>query len=239
MILWMLAVVCGYFVKGVTGFANTLVVSSIMTFSAANADISPVELLLSVPTNLLMAWRNQREIDWRLCLPPLLMVLAGDAAGVLLLSRVDAAAVKLIFGGVLIGLGAEMLWRDWRGVKPGNGHPLLLFLLGTAAGVLSGLFGVGALLAAYFARVTEEDGAFKGSMCFIFATENLFRVAAYGMTGLLTLSTVRIAVQLAPCMCLGLWMGMRLCGRLDGRLVKRIVIVMLMISGASMLLTGL
>lgn len=239
MILWMLAVLCGYFVKGVTGFANTLVVSSIMTFSTANADISPVELLLSVPTNLIMAWKNRRAVNWRLCVPLLVMVLAGDAVGVMLLARVNAGAVKLIFGAVIVLLGAEMLWRDLRGTGRSRGNPVLLFLLGTAAGVLCGLFGVGALLAAYFSRVSRDDSEFKGSMCLIFAVENMFRVAAYGMTGLLTMATVKNAAMLAPCMGLGLLLGMRLCGRLNARLVKRIVMVMLMISGAAMLLTNL
>lgn len=238
MLLWMLAVACGYFVKGVTGFANTLVVTSIMAFSASNLQISPVELLLSAPTNLLMAWRSRREINWRLTLPPLLMVLAGDVAGVLLLRTVDAAAVKMIFGAAMIVLGAEMLWREKRGRGDGRANPVLLTVLGTAAGVLSGLFGVGALLAAYFTRVTRTDGEFKGSMCFVFAAENLFRIAAYMISGVLTMTAAAQALQLAPFMALGLWAGIRLSGRMDARLVRRAVIVMVMISGAALLLAG-
>ena len=46
MILWMLAVLVGYFVKGVAGFGNTLVVTGVMAFSRTNAELTPVELLL-------------------------------------------------------------------------------------------------------------------------------------------------------------------------------------------------
>lgn len=237
MLLWMIAVVLGYFVKGVTGFANTLVVSSVMSFSTVNASISPVELLLSVPTNVYMAWRNRREIDWRLCLPPLVMVLAGDIVGVWLLRQVDASAVKAVFGAAIILIGAEMLLRERRGVQ--HAGKAVLVLLGTAAGVLSGLFGVGALLAAYFTRVTRTSGSFKGSMCFVFAAENLFRVAAYSLAGILTGAVVRSALLLVPCMGLGLWLGMRLCGRMDEQRVRHAVIVMLMLSGAALLLTNL
>lgn len=237
MLLWMLAVVCGYFVKGVTGFANTLVVSSIMSFSTVNAAISPVELLLSAPTNLLLAWKNRREIDWRLCIPPLVMVLAGDVVGVWLLQQVDAAAVKAVFGAAIILIGAELLWREKSGAKKAG--RAMLTLLGTAAGVLSGLFGVGALLAAYFTRVTRTSGSFKGSMCFVFAAENLFRVAAYSLAGLLKAEAVRHAVLLAPFMALGLWLGMRLSGKLDEKRVRHAVIVMLMLSGLALLLTNL
>ena len=46
MILWAAAVLTAYFVKGLCGFANTLVVTTILSFSQASASISPVELLL-------------------------------------------------------------------------------------------------------------------------------------------------------------------------------------------------
>ena len=37
-----------------------------------------------------------------------------------------------------------------------------------AGGVLCGMFGMGALLAAYFARVTTDDPTYKGTMSAVF-----------------------------------------------------------------------
>ena len=45
MILWFVAAFTAYFVKGLCGFANTLVFTTILSFGAANASISPVDLL--------------------------------------------------------------------------------------------------------------------------------------------------------------------------------------------------
>ena len=77
MLLWAAAVLTAYFVKGLCGFANTLVVTTILSFTQASASISPVELLLSYPSNLLMAWREHRSIRWRMCLPLMGLVLLG------------------------------------------------------------------------------------------------------------------------------------------------------------------
>ena len=239
MVLWMLAVLVGYFVKGVAGFGNTLVVTGTMAFSRTNAELTPVELLLCVPTNWALAIAHRRAIDWRLTLPPLLMVLAGDALGVFLLARVDVSAMKLVFGAVLILLGIEALWRDRQSATAKTAHPALLMLLGIAAGVLCGLFRVGAPLAAYFARVTKEPSAYKGSMCFIFAVENLFRVAAYALTGLLTADTLLNAAILLPFMAAGLFLGMKFSGKMNVRLMKNVVNLLLMFSGAALLLTNL
>jgi len=239
MYLWMLAVLVGYFVKGIAGIGNTLVVTAAMAYTRTNAEITPVELLLCVPTNLLLAWQNRRHIDWKLAIPPLCMVLAGDVVGVLLLKNVNVDSLKVVFGVVLMVLGVEMLWRELRGVAERRAHPAVLAALGISAGVLCGLFGAGALLAAYFARVTRDDKVYKGSMCMIFAAENIFRVIMCSVTGLLTLETMKIAGILALPMLVGLLAGMKLSGRMNARMMRIVIIVMLMLSGLPLLLTNL
>ena len=107
MILWMFAALAGYFVKGVAGIGNTLVVTSLMAYTRTNAEITPVELLLCVPTNLVMAWANRKAINWKLSIPPLLMVLAGDVLGVLLQM---AYAVTVGFMFVAIVFKGGSLW---------------------------------------------------------------------------------------------------------------------------------
>ena len=56
--LWIIAAVAAFFVKGLCGFANTLVFTSVMGFGSDNVSISPVELVLGLPTNLILAWRG-------------------------------------------------------------------------------------------------------------------------------------------------------------------------------------
>lgn len=239
MVLWMIAALVGYFIKGVAGFGNTLVVTGVMAFSRANAEITPVELLLCIVPNSALAWANRHAINWKLCLAPLCMVLAGDALGVLLLANMDVGAMKLIFGVVLILLGIEALWRESRKTAMKRANPLLLGILGISAGVLCGMFSVGALLAAYFARVTTDDSAYKGSMCMIFAVENIFRVVAYGLSGLLTVTTLQNTALLLPFMGAGLFLGMKCSGRISTRWMKVIINVLLLFSGASLILTNL
>ncbi len=236
--LWMLAVLVGYFVKGVAGIGNTLVVTSAMSYTRTNAEITPVELLLCVPTNLVVTWVYRRHINWKLAIAPMCMVLAGDVLGVLLLKNVDVTAMKAVFGVVLILLSVEQLWRELRG-KPGRkAHPALMLMLGISAGVLCGMFGVGALLAAYLSRVTTDDSTYKGTMSVIFTVENAFRIVAYSVTGLLTTASLINAAMLLPFMGLGLFLGIRLSSRMNARTMRIIIGVMLLISGIPLVLAG-
>lgn len=239
MILWMLAAFVGYFVKGVAGIGNTLVVTSAMAYTRTNAEITPVELLLCVPTNLAVTWVYRRHIDWKLAIAPLCMVLAGDALGVLLLKNVDVTAMKAVFGVVLILLSVEQLWREFRGKPSRAGHPALMLTLGISAGVLCGMFGVGALLAAYLSRVTTDDATYKGTMSIIFTIENFFRVIAYSATGLLTAISLTRAAILLPFMGAGLFLGIRLSNRLNARTMRLIIGAMLLLSGLPLLLTAM
>lgn len=239
MILWMLAAFVGYFVKGVAGIGNTLVVTSAMAYTRTNAEITPVELLLCVPTNLAVTWVYRRHIDWKLAIAPLCMVLAGDALGVLLLKNVDVTAMKAVFGVVLILLSVEQLWRELRGKPTRAGHPALMLTLGISAGVLCGMFGVGALLAAYLSRVTTDDATYKGTMSIIFTIENFFRVLAYSATGLLTAVSLTRAAILLPFMGAGLFLGIRLSNRLNARTMRLIIGAMLLLSGLPLLLTAM
>ena len=49
---YFIAAFTAYFVKGLCGFANTLVFTTILSFGTANASISPVDLLLGYPANV-------------------------------------------------------------------------------------------------------------------------------------------------------------------------------------------
>ena len=190
MYLWVIAAVAAYFIKGLCGFANTLVLTSILSFGAANANISPIDLLLGYPANLILTWKNRRRLDAKVWLPLAALVLAGSLPGALLLKHVDARAIKLVFGAVVIGLGTEMLTREFS-QRCACSSRWMLAVIGVAAGVLCGLFGVGALLAAYVSRVTDDMDAFKGNISAVFIVDGTFRIVLYSALGLLTLDTVK------------------------------------------------
>ena len=110
------AVFIAFVVKGLCGFANTLVFSSIMSFSSNNVNISPVDLITGLPANLYMAWRERHGVRARIFVPLALLVLAGCIPGALLLRGGDAGSIKALFrtGALLIpamalGLGMGML----------------------------------------------------------------------------------------------------------------------------------
>ena len=231
MILWIIAAICAFFIKGLCGFANTLVFTSILSFGVNNSSISPVELLLGYPGNLFLAWKERKKINWKICGPLSALVMLGSIPGAVFLKNADTTVIKMIFGVVIILIGAEMLLREFRPrpMKQSNGFTIFI---GVLSGILCGLYGVGALLGAYLSRVTDDSHAFKGNISVVFFIENTFRIILYICWGIITLDAAKQAVMLLPFMLGGLGLGIFAGTRIPERTVKRLVIVLLMISGA-------
>lgn len=233
MIWWIAATLISSFIKGVCGFANTLVFTSMLNFTADPVRITPVGLILSWPGNLVMCWKERRSIPWRFSLLVCLLVAAGMVPGILLLKSVDSGLIKLGFGVVIMLLALDMMIREKRPAKKETSRAGLLFV-GILSGLLCGLYGIGALISVCFSRISKDMSAFKGGMCFVFSVENTLRLILYAVMGVITLESLWMGALMMPLMFLGLWMGMRLSSRMDERLVRRSVLIMLLVSGAAL-----
>lgn len=238
MIWWIIATICAFFVKGLCGFANTLVFTTILSFGNSNVNISPVELVLGYPTNIILAWKERRSIKWSVCIPLALLVIIGSIPGVLFLKNADTNIIKMIFGVVIIFIGLEMLLREFQ-TKKIKQSKVVLGVIGVLSGLLCGLYGIGALLGAYINRVTDDSSSFKANICVVFLVENTFRIVLYGLWGIITFDIVKQAIILIPFMLIGLVFGMLSGKFLDEKVIKTLVIIMLIISGVALIINNL
>ena len=94
-------------------------------------------------------------------------------------------------------------------------------------------------MCAYINRVTDDSHSFKANICVVFLVENTFRVVMYSVLGIITFQTIKQAIVLIPLMLLGVALGMFSSKILDEKWVKKIVVIMLMISGLALVTTVL
>lgn len=238
MICWILAAIAAFFVKGLCGFANTLVFTSILSFGNSNVNISPVDLLLGYPANLIMAWKERKSIRWNVCIPLALLVIASSIPGILFLKNADTRIIKLFLGAVIIFIALEMLLREYQ-TKKMKQSKIILGIIGAVSGLLCGVYGIGALLGAYMNRVCADSSSFKANICVVFLAENTFRIVLYAMWEIITFAVVKQAMSLIPFVLAGLTLGMLSGQFLEERLIKKLVIFMLIVSGVVLILQNL
>jgi uncharacterized membrane protein YfcA len=169
-------VLFSYFVKGITGFGNTLVMAPLFSFVVSNRFTTPVDLLLSIPTNCYLVWKNRKGLDFKTVAPLSLTLLAGVIPGILLLKTGNDLLLKSILGIVIIALGIEMLYRKPGQTGAGKGNKALLVVVGLVSGVLAGMYGISAFLVAYISRTSADRGQFRANLCSLFLVDNIFRL---------------------------------------------------------------
>ena len=185
--------------------------------------------------------------------PGVQRALTGFAAGVMvaasfwsLLSPAleqSAALGRLSFLPAFIGfwlgdgflLALDMLLQ--REKKPIGKVPSIL--LGIVAGLVCGMYGVGALAAAYVSRATDSNESYRGSLCIVFTLDNLFRIALYFATGILNLEIAARALQLLPMMLIGLTAGIWTVKKVSPDWIRRAVILALIVSGAALIINNI
>ncbi len=225
-----------FFIKGITGFGNTLVLGSLFSFAVPNRITTPVDLLFSIPTNLFVVWRERKNVSLKVVVPLSLMLLAGIIPGTLLLKTGDDWVLRASMGLVITGLAVEMLLRKPPHAEAKKANPLFLVSIGVLSGVLAGMFGIGALLISYISRSAENKSQFRANICCVFLVDNLFRLFLYWYTGLLTKEVLLTALCLSPAVALGMLAGIKADRRMNEKAVKNTVILLLLVSGITLVI---
>ena len=154
-----------------------MVFTSIAGLRTDISQLTPLDLLVGFVPNALIAWRDRKNACFRIWGPLALMVLAGDIPGALLLKYGDAHILKIGFGVLVILLALDMLLQ--REKKPIGKVPSIL--LGIVAGLVCGMYGVGALAAAYVSRATDSNESYRGSLCIVFTLDTVHPISAAGI----------------------------------------------------------
>lgn len=231
-----MSVFISFFIKGITGFGNTLVMAPLFSFVVPNRFTTPVDLLISIPTNAYLVWKNRGSINFRTVMPLSLMLLAGVIPGILLLKTGNDLVLKAFLGVVIVALGIEMLYRKPPGeASSAGGNKALLVVVGLVSGVLAGMYGISAFLVAYISRTSADRSQFRANLCSLFLVDNIFRLIWYSAAGIMTMEIIRFTAFMAPAVVLGMYIGTRVDTGLKEETVRKATIYLLVVSGAVLL----
>lgn len=228
-----------YTVKALIGFGNPLISGPLLAMKLDNVVITPGTLLLDCPVNGWITWKNRRSFQWRRILPLLLANMCGVIPGTLLLRFSLPWIIKTLLGVVVIFLGLEMAARSRWPSRQGKDRPWLRLAVSFLSGACSGLFGINMFIVAYLQRTAKDYSEFKGSMCFLFFGENVFRLCTYALGGLLTGEVLMFGLVSVPAAGLAMFLAGKLGPRLDEKKLQKAAIVLFILGGVSIIVKSL
>jgi uncharacterized protein len=235
-----LVVFAGYMAFGITGFGATIIIVPVLAQFLPLKFVVPMLVLLDLTATIVMGTskatqaRDLGEIRWMLP-----FMLTGMAVGAYLLKAAPERWLMLALGLFVAGYALITLVRN-RGVGGTIarwwGAPLALL-----GGIGSSLFGTGGpVYAIYVSRRLHDPGAMRATMSTIIGIGVVVRIVVFSIAGLLLKMEVGMAaLALLLFMSGGLLLGMRLHSRMKADHVRRVVHVLLVVSGSLLALRAM
>jgi uncharacterized membrane protein YfcA len=225
----------GGFVSGVAGFAFGLVALSFWTWAIDPHLLSPMAVFGSFVAQILSLGAVRRSMQWRRLMPFLVGGAAGVPLGVALLQHIDITSFKVTVGVILIAYCSFMLLAA--NLEPiSAGGRLADGCAGLIGGTMGGLAGLTGPAPTMWCTIRGWD---KDTQRSVFQTFNLamqaIALVTYGVNGTLTGPVWRAFGVMLPAIVVPAWLGARVYKRIDARLFRRMVLVLLLLSGAVLL----
>ena len=228
----------GALIFGITGFGSALVTIPL----ASHFVPLPFALALFAVCDLAAALRvglenpkNAVRSEWTRLVP---MIVVGTALGVTLLVNLPKQAAMAALG-VFILLFALYSFMPKRSEKVVSRH--WAWLAGLGGGITSTLFGAGGPpYAMYLSHRGLSKEQFRATLGLATLTSISIRTVAFLVTGILLDPKVWIyAVFVVPAGLAGIWAASHLFRRISRETLMRVVALMLLVSGASLILRAL
>src|SRR5580698_7024675 len=228
----------GGIVSGLTGFGTAITALGIWVYAIPPVDASSLSIICSVVSqaqNLHLIWRH---IDWKRVLYFVIPGLLGVPLGTFLLPHIDPRLFKLGLGCFLVIYPAYVL-TGMRQIETAKGGKTADGAVGFVSGVLGGLPGLSGELPVVWTDIRGWSKEQKRSVVQFFNMAILsFALVSHAVSGLLTRQVAIEVLIVLPATIGGSWFGAFVYRRLADRGYQRAVMILLLISGVTLVWTA-
>jgi uncharacterized membrane protein YfcA len=180
-------------------------------------------------------WKLRHALDWNRLWPFLLGGAIGVPVGVAALGWANPASIRIGVGVVLVLYAVHGLFRP--ALQPINAGASADAGVGFLNGVLGGATGLAGILTTMWCGLRgwskdQQRAVFQPVGVAIFAMSAVW----IGAKGAVSAETAKLFLLGLPVLLAGTWLGLRLYGRLDEVAFRKLVLVLLLLSGVALFL---
>ncbi|MEA4966263.1 MAG: sulfite exporter TauE/SafE family protein [Oscillospiraceae bacterium] len=234
-LLMLLISACGGLIQRVSGFGYSIFVMLFLPyFLPTPVAAATVSVLVSCVASGYNAVRYRRDIRFRTMAPSLCAAAVAIPVSVHFAAAAPVGLMKLLLGAVLILFSLYFLFFSSRiHIRPTVPGGLLAGALG---GTLNGLFSTGGPpMVLYLVNATEDNQSYFATIQAYFFLTNCFSGTARALSGLVTREVLLLfAVSAVGCF-FGNFLGKKIFHRMNQALLRRVIYIGMMISGALMM----
>lgn len=228
--LFVLSAFVGGIVSGLAGFAMGLVVSGVWLHILTPAQTAALIVGYGILVQSYSIWKLRRSLNWRTLAPFVGGGVFGVPVGAALLGYIRPDFVRDGVGVLLIAYSSYFLFRPHlHTVKPSLPADVTV---GFVNGILGGMTGLAGPIITIWCqlrgfRMDQQRAVFQPVILAAF----VLTAVSLTVNGTVTADLVRIYLYGLPALGAGLWLGLRLYGHLNEQSFRKLILVLLMLSG--------
>jgi uncharacterized membrane protein YfcA len=231
------AIALAYAVRAISGFGAGVIATPLLTFVLPLPVTVPLITVIGMFAGSRQIFRDWRIIEWRRIAVFVPGSLAGVALGLYLFTALDPVLLARALGVYILGYAIYSLFGHRMAGRSIALPRWIVHPVAAAGGLVATIFGglAGAIYATYLDALNLSKGAFRVTMSAMLLVLALVRSIGYAATGVFQAGdAVLIGAALIP-LAIGTIVGDRLHDRLDPRAFRRAIAVLLVVSGAALL----
>jgi uncharacterized membrane protein YfcA len=229
--IFLLATFAGAVVAGLSGFAFGLVAASIWLTILSPLQSATLIIAFGLIVQGTSVWKLRGALDWKKLWPFIAGAAIGVPVGVTVLTWANPSYVRAGVGVLLVLYSLYAWFRP--ALKPVTGGGAAADAgIGFLNGVLGGMTGLAGILVTIWSGLRgwpkdQQRTVFQPVAVAIFLMSALW----LGAKGAITPDTMKLFAVGLPVLIAGTWLGLKLYGRLDEASFRKVVLVLLFISG--------
>ncbi len=223
-----------YFIRGISGFGSGLIAVPLLAHFLPLTFVVPLILVTDFLASLALGAHTRKHARWDEVKPLMLFSILGVLAGTTLLVSLPKAPLLATLGVIILLFGARSVLNlhGTRTVSRRWAMPA-----GLAGGAIGALFGTGGPpYVIYLNHRLHDKGELRATFSGLFLVEGGLRIIVFLVAGLLLHTELLLTILAAlPLVALGLILGNRVHIGLSPLQMQRLIGVMLIVSGTSLL----
>jgi uncharacterized membrane protein YfcA len=229
--IFLLATFAGALVAGLSGFAFGLVAASIWLYVLSPLLTATLIIAFGLIVQGFAVWKLRRALDWKKLWPFVAGAALGVPVGVTILTWANPAHARMGVGAFLVFYSLYALFRP--AINPVKaGGAALDAGVGFVNGVLGGITGLAGILVTIWCGLRGwpkdvQRTVFQPVAVATFLMSTLW----IGARSAITADTIKLFLVGLPALLAGTWLGLKLFGRLDEAMFRKVVLVLLLASG--------
>lgn len=237
--LYALILLGAFTIRSAAGFGAGLIAIPMLALILPVSTAVSVATILTTLTSVQQVSRQWRDVAWRQFFIIFSYSMVGIGLGLYFIKLLDEDLMRHGLGIFMILYSLYALFSTGTAFYlPTRWHGALGAGVGVVGGLCSALFGAGAgpIYVVYFDILRLEKAIFRATMSAVVVLGGFARIAGYESAGFYGASTLGLLAVGLPAVIVGSWVGDRVVNRLSAQSFSRLVAMIMLLSGVTLLI---